>query len=102
MVRHDNKIKRADRGGGDEMSSLEEARKAAAEYLKRTLNVKEVKVVKIAKANGGWGVEAEVYEESSFIKALGLSTKVQDRNYYEIKLDNNLEVESYAKKAAGE
>lgn len=84
------------------MSSLEEARKTVAEYLKKTLNAKDVKIIKIGKANGGWGAEAEVYEESSFIKSLGLPTKVEDRNYYEIKLNNNLEVESYGKNTTGE
>ena len=43
----------------------------------------------------GWEVEAEVYEESSFIKSLGLSTRVQDRNVYVIKLSDGLEVVSY-------
>ncbi len=42
--------------------------------------------------------EAEIYEESSFIKSLGLSTRVQDRNIYEIKLTDNLEVNSYARR----
>jgi hypothetical protein len=80
------------------MADIEEARKAVAEFLRKTLNVKDVKVIKAAKAGDGWEAEAEVYEESSFIKSLGLPTRVQDRNIYEVKLTDNLEVEAYERK----
>ncbi len=80
------------------MANMEEARIAVSEFLKKTLNVKEVKVVKAAKVGDGWEAEAEVYEESSFIKSLGLSTRVQDRNIYAVKLNDNLEAESYERK----
>jgi len=80
------------------MANIEEAKKAVAEFLKETLSVKDVKVIKAAKAGDGWESEAEVYEESSFIKSLGLSTKVQDRNIYAVKLSGALEVESYERK----
>jgi len=83
------------------MADIEGARKAVAEFLKKTLNAKDVKVIKAAKAGDGWEAEAEVYEESSFIKALGLSTKVQDRNIYSVKLDSKLEAESYERKEQG-
>ena len=61
---------------------------------------KDAKVIKAAKSSDGWLGEAEIYEESSFIKSLGLSTKVQDRNLYEIKLADNLDVMFYARKGA--
>ncbi|HKY99741.1 MAG TPA: hypothetical protein VJ112_01090 [Rhabdochlamydiaceae bacterium] len=77
------------------MTNIEEARVAGAEFLKKSLDVEDVKIIGIAKMDGGWEVEAEVYEESSFIKSLGLSTRVQDRNVYVIKLSDSLEVESY-------
>ena len=80
------------------MANIEEAKKAVAEFLKKTLNVKDVKVIKAAKVGDGWESEAEVYEESSFIKSLGLSTRVQDRNIYAIKLNDSLDVESYERK----
>lgn len=79
------------------MANIEQVGKTVSEFLKQTLKVKEVKVVKVIKADGGWETEAEVYEESSFIKALGLNTRVQDRNFYEIKLSDSLEVESYGR-----
>jgi len=77
------------------MANVEETRKAVVDFLKKTLNAKDVKMVKVSKLNNGWETEAEVYEESSFIKSIGLSTKVLDRNLYSVKLSNSLEVESY-------
>lgn len=77
------------------MANIEETRKVVAEFLKKTLNVKDVKVIKAAKVSDGWETEAEVYEESSFIKSLGLPTRVLDRNIYEVKLTDNLEIQSY-------
>jgi hypothetical protein len=77
------------------MRNIEEARVAGAEFLKKSLDVEDVKVIGIARMDDGWEVEAEVYEESSFIKSLGLSTRVQDRNVYIIRLSDSLEVESY-------
>ena len=80
------------------MANIEEAKKVVAEFLRKTLNVKDVKVIKAAKVGDGWESEVEVYEESSFIKSLGLPTRVQDRNIYEVKLTDNLEVQSYERR----
>ena len=77
------------------MDKTEEAGKKVAEFLRRTLNVKDVKVIKATKVDDGWEAEAEVYEENSFLKSVGLPTKVQDRNLYAVKLSDSLEVESY-------
>jgi len=77
------------------MAEIEKVKAMVIEFLKRTLSVKEVKVTKATKVSDGWDTEAEVFEESSFIKALGLSTRVQDRNIYTVKLNSSLEVESY-------
>lgn len=81
------------------MANIDEARKISSEFLNRTLNVKDAKVIKIAKAEDGWEAEVEVYEESSFMKSLGLPARVQDRNVYAIKLHDNLEVQSYERKS---
>ena len=80
------------------MANIEEAKKAVAEFLKKTLSVKDAKVIKASKAGDGWESEVEVYEESAFIKSLGLPTRVQDRNIYAVKLNDSLEVESYERK----
>jgi len=81
------------------MANIEEARKLSSEFLKNTLNVKDAKVIKIAKVGDGWQAEVEVYEESSLIKSLGLPTRMQDRNIYGVKLNDNLEVQSYERKS---
>ena len=81
------------------MANVEEASKMVSEFLKNTLNVKDVKVIKVAKVSDGWETEAEVYEESSFIKSLGLPTRVQDRNIYAVKLDDSLEVQLYERRS---
>jgi hypothetical protein len=77
------------------MNGIEEAKSIVVEFLKKALDVKDIKVIGATKVDNEWHVEAEVYEENSFIKALGLPTRVQDRNIYVVKLSDNLEVESY-------
>jgi len=81
--------------GDIEMVGIEEAKNVAAEFLKKALGVNEVRVIGVAKIDGKWEAEGEVYELSSFMKSLGLPTKVQDRNIYVVKLTDSLEVESY-------
>ena len=81
---------------------IEQVKQATTDFLRKTLNVKDVKVIKVAERDDGWYVAAEVYEESSFIKALGLSTKVQDRNIYSVKLSGDLKVKSYERKEQNE
>jgi len=77
------------------MANIGEAGQAVVEFLKRTLNIEDVKVIKAAKIDDGWETEAEVYEQNSFLKSVGLPTKVQDRNIYTVTLSDSLEVESY-------
>jgi len=76
---------------------IEEVREAIRDFFEKTLG-RDAKVIKITKSQDGWVGEAEIYEESAFIKSLGLPTRVQDRNIYEIKLTDTLEVTSYARK----
>ncbi|MGB7297455.1 MAG: hypothetical protein WBC70_17900 [Candidatus Aminicenantales bacterium] len=80
------------------MPNINDARRVVGEFLKKTLEAKDVKMIKTAKVGDGWEVEAEIYEESSFIKSLGLPTRVRDRNIYLVKLNDGLEVESYERK----
>jgi len=80
------------------MANINDARRVVGEFLKKTLEAKDVKMIKTAKVGDGWEAEAEVYEESSFIKSLGLPTRVRDRNIYLVKLNDGLEVESYERK----
>ena len=77
--------------------NIEKAGKTAKEFLERNLG-HNARVIKMVKGEEGWKGEAEIYEESSFIKALGLPAKVQDRNVYEVILTNDLEVVAYKQK----
>ena len=77
------------------MANIAETGRAVVEFLKGMLDVEQVKVIKVTKVDGGWETEAEVYEESSFLKSLGLPSRIQDRNIYLVKLDDDLEIESY-------
>jgi len=77
------------------MTGIEEAKSIVVEFLQKVLDVKDVKVIGATKVDNQWHIEAEVYEENSFLKSLGLPTRVQDRNIYEVRLNDNLEVESY-------
>lgn len=77
------------------MANIAETGSVVVEFLKDALDVEQVKVIKVAKADGGWETEAEVYEENSFLKSVGLPTRVQDRNIYAVRLNDDLQVESY-------
>jgi hypothetical protein len=80
------------------MADINDAGKAAGDFLKKTLGAKDVKLIKTTRVGDGWEAEAEVYEESSFIKSLGLPTRVRDRNIYLVRLNDGLDVESYERK----
>jgi hypothetical protein len=80
------------------MANIEEATQAGSGFLKKVLSVTDAKIIRIQKTHDGWEQEAEVYEESSFIKSCGLRTRVRDRNTYSVKMDENLEVQSYERK----
>ena len=77
------------------MNGIEKAKDAVVEFLQKALNAKDVKIIGATKVDNEWRVEAEVYEENSFLRSLGLPTRVQDRNNYMVKLNDSLEVESY-------
>ncbi len=76
---------------------IDQVREAIRDFFEKTFG-RDAKVIKITKSEDGWIGEAEVYEESSFIKSLGLPSRVQDRNTYEVKLTDTPEVTSYARK----
>jgi len=77
------------------MTGIKEAKGIVVEFLQRVLDANDVKVIGATKVDNQWHMEAEVYEENSFLKSLGLPTKVRDRNIYEVRLNNNMDVESY-------
>ena len=86
------------------MANIAEVTQATRGFLKSVLSAEDAKVVKITKTPEGWEEEVEVYEENSLIKSIGLPTKVKvkDRNIYKVKVDENLEVQSYERKIANQ
>ncbi|MCS6990065.1 MAG: hypothetical protein NZM06_11175 [Chloroherpetonaceae bacterium] len=79
---------------------FEQAAKKITEFVGAMTgsNAKLVKLEKTSQDGGGWIGYAEVFEESAFIKSLGLPSRVMDRNLYEVRLNGALEVVAYARK----
>ena len=71
--------------------------KAVIGFLKKALRAEDgnIKIIRVARIEGGWSAEAEVLQENGFIKSLKLPTQVHDRNLYNIILDGNQEVIFY-------
>ncbi|MFH2030732.1 MAG: hypothetical protein ABIJ40_08980 [Bacteroidota bacterium] len=84
------------------MADITDVSSTVREFLQSTLGAKDVKIIKVLKKGNAWETEAEVYEESSFIKSLGLPTRVMDRNLYSVILNENMGIESYKRKVRGE
>ena len=80
------------------MAKIDETKQVVTNFLTETLKGKDVKVIRVAKMETGWEADAEVYEESALIKALGLPTRVQDCHVYTVKMDETLEVLAYERK----
>jgi hypothetical protein len=78
--------------------SITEVKQNVSDFLMQTLKASDVRVVGCKKVPDGWEAEVEVYEESAFIKALGLPVKVRDRNLYVVKENDELQVLSFERK----
>jgi len=77
------------------MTDIEIVSRTVAEFLQRVLGTDSVRVVGVNRADDAWEIEAEAFEESSFLKSLGLPSRVRDKNFYRVRLNAALEVESY-------
>lgn len=80
------------------MATIDEAGARATEFVKKTLRLADARVIKAGRGDSGWEIEVEVFEESAFIKSLGLPTRVRDRMVYRVNLDDQLNVQSYERK----
>ena len=78
------------------MSKIQEVNNQIIDFLIETIGY-EAKVISLSKEGDTWVGIAEVFEESNFIKSIGLNTNVKDRNLYEVKLDSKLEVTSFSR-----
>jgi len=77
------------------MTDIETVSRTVTEFLQRVLGVDSLRVVAVNKTADVWDVEAEVFEESAFLKSLGLPSRVKDKNLYKVRLNGAMEVESY-------
>lgn len=77
--------------------TVNDVRKYVDKFFESFFSVKPSRYLKIAKDGDEWQVVAELYEDSSFIKQLGINAQVKDRNTYSVILDKQLEVLSYEK-----
>lgn len=80
--------------------TFEHAAKKVVDFVSSMTDSKAklVKLEKTMQDGGGWIGYAEVFEESAFIKSIGLPSRVMDKNLYEVRLNNVLEVIGYARK----
>ena len=69
----------------------------AVSIIKEILG-KEGEIIKAEKTDGGWEVEIEVVEQSEYMKRIGISKPVYDRNIYHVVLDQNFNLLSYERK----
>ncbi len=70
----------------------------AVAFLKEILG-EEGDIVKATKKDDGWEVEIEVVEQSEYMKRIGISKPVYDKNVYRVLLDRNFDLVSYERKS---
>lgn len=73
---------------------IDEASNVVSAYLSKKLS-KDYRIVRVKKEGNGWLVVAEVFEDSAFIKSLGLNTNAKDKFYYAFHLDEAMEIVEY-------
>jgi len=78
-------------------TNLSDIRKKAVEFIEEFLQPLSTRIIKLEKIDDQWNLLAEVYEESAFIKQLGLKTEVKDRNVYRIMIGPDLEIAEFEK-----
>jgi hypothetical protein len=69
----------------------------AVSIIKEILD-KEGEIIRAEKTNDGWDVEIEVVEQSEYMKRIGISKPVYDKNVYHVVLDQNFNLLSYERK----
>ena len=75
---------------------IEKVRKTVSEYIGSNLS-QEYSISSISKDGEEWLVVAEVFEKSAFIQSIGLDTSAKDKNTYEFRLDDKLEIVGFQK-----
>ena len=76
------------------MSKINEVKEVALTFLKKEVGCYDPKAIKIEEVDKTWEVQAEVYEDDTFLKSLNFPPK-KVRQFYSVSLDSDLEVRSY-------
>ncbi|MEI6308418.1 MAG: hypothetical protein WCP58_02095 [bacterium] len=84
-----------ERSNASAIPTIEKARQAALRFLEESLNLEGAKLFAVRKTEEGWEASAEVFEDSTFIKSLGIASRTKDRNIYHLKLSPELVVVGY-------
>lgn len=79
------------------MAKLIEVQEAIQTFLKSTFGV-EGKIVGLSKSNAGWEAEAELSEIDKYYQTINPDYRIMQRNLYRLRLNEQLEVTSYARR----
>lgn len=78
------------------MAKLTEVQDAIQAFLKSTFGI-EGKIVKLAKSDGGWEAEVELSEIDKYYQTINPDYRIMQRNLYQLRLNEQLEIVSYAR-----
>jgi hypothetical protein len=74
---------------------IAEVKEKVANFLKETVEVDGVRIVKVDKVDDGWVAEADVAAKNQYFAAIKPEYRVFDKEHYIVKLNANLEISSY-------
>lgn len=85
------------------MAGLIEARAKIEEFFNKELKKEKdaIRVMEVSKIEEGWKGRVEITEDNVYLKKLGYPP-VYDKNIYEVKLDEDLNMLSYSQKTEEE
>lgn len=64
-------------------------------FLKETIEVDGVRIVRVDKVDGGWLAEADVAAKNQYLASIKPEYRVFEKEHYVVRLSNDLEVSSY-------
>jgi hypothetical protein len=64
-------------------------------FLKETIEVDGIRIVRIDKVDGGWIAEADVAAKNQYLASIKPEYRVFEKEHYVVKLNVDLEVSSY-------
>jgi len=64
-------------------------------FLKDMVEVEEIRIVRVDKADSGWIAEADVAAKNLYLTSIRPEYRVFDKEHYVVKLNGDLEVSSY-------